>query len=237
MADRLAVLVEMAQAMYRERSFSVPFHGWPHVRFVADKTEIYAADLSADVPFSVAAAYLHDLNYLVAAENRVKNGTDIRAQILTECGYSTAERERIEAIIEQAATSSRTATIVPEAMALSDGDTAFKSLSLTPLMSALFLIETQSSLKELATGIVEEQGRLMEQGIYFYSTAARAEFGRASELNLAQWRMVKESLTDPQMAHLSAEFDAALRPFSESSERDRSKLTMTLSQVVSRDAH
>jgi uncharacterized protein len=118
---------------------------------------------------------------------------------MQDVGLDSGFAARVEEIIQEARTSRRHARISPEAMALSDGDTAFKALPTTPLMAADYMRETESSLRALARKIVDEQAPLNRQGIYFYSESARQAYGAWGSENLALWTRVLDSLDDSQV--------------------------------------
>jgi uncharacterized protein len=185
------------ESVYRQRADEVPFHGWTHIRFVVEKSLLAAEDLGADSELVALAAYVHDLNYLKGGSRELSSGQPLRSQILKQAGYDMKSISIIEKIVRDASTSNRDAHISIEAQALSDGDTAFKSLPTTPLLTPLFLQETGTSLRHLATQIVAEQESLSEQGIYFYSSRISERYGVWAKQNVSYWRRVLDSLDDP----------------------------------------
>jgi uncharacterized protein len=93
---------------------------------------------------------------------------------------------------------SRHRDISLEAQALSDADTLFKALPITPVMLAhRYLDENRISLRALATKIVGEQRGRYDDGFYFYSPQAAASYSRWALANLELWRCILESLDDP----------------------------------------
>lgn len=199
-------LRDIVRELYRVHAAKVPYHGWHHVNFVAQKSEAFVHDLGADETLTVAAAYVHDLNYLVAGGGGDENlGKDLRIEMLTRSGFSDVSITRVESIIAEARTAHRHATISPEAKALSDADTAYKALPITPLMSVSYMKETGRSLRELAQKIVSEQTPLKNQGIYFYSDHAQAIYGADADINLQLWSRVLDSLDNVDVATILEE--------------------------------
>jgi uncharacterized protein len=103
----------------------------------------------------------------------------------------------IEDVVVTAETHSRSRDISPEAMALSDADTLFKALPITPVILApLYMRETGMSLRELAEKIVGEQVPLRDSGIYFYSDSAKRKYAQWADANLTLWSCILDSLDD-----------------------------------------
>jgi len=202
---KLAALRSWVQDIYRAHSDQVPYHGWHHVDFVVQKSMLFLPELLADETFTIAAAYVHDFNYLVTGNSDEKAGLNLRYQALSECGFDDMQIERIENIVMEARTGGRHQDISQEAKALSDADTAYKALPVTPLMTVLYLSETGRSLRQLASKIVTEQTPLRQQGIYFYSMCAQATFGGWADANLELWTRVLDSLDSPDVIPLLEE--------------------------------
>jgi uncharacterized protein len=191
------------EALYAQRNTDVPFHGWHHVAFVSAKSVVFARELGADERLTEVAALVHDVNYLVDPKTNASGGAELRQDLLKEAGVTQQQAERIEGIVIEAEISSRGADISAEAKALSDADTLFKALPITPVVLApLYMRETGRSIKELAEKIVEEQAPLSEEGIYFYSKSARLKYSTWGDANLMLWRCVLESLDDPDVSAL-----------------------------------
>jgi uncharacterized protein len=88
-------------------------------------------------------------------------------------------------------------------MALSDADTLFKALPITPVVLApLYMRETGKTLRELADKIVGEQVPLRDDGIYFYSDSAKKKYESWGETNLALWVGIRDALDDPSVLDL-----------------------------------
>lgn len=181
----------------------LPFHGWHHVSFVRGKAADFAQANGADVGVVETAALVHDLNYLVERNSPASAGRDLRMRVLAESGVPEATATWIDAIVVEAEMATRHRNIGIEAQALSDADTLFKALPVTPVMLAhRYLTENGLSLRELASKIVGEQRDVHEAGFYFYSRQAAAAYSHWASANLALWQCVVESLEDPSVARL-----------------------------------
>jgi uncharacterized protein len=191
-------------ATYKARAAEVPFHGWGHVEFVMNYAGKFAPELGADAEIAETAALLHDLNYL-ALSGDAPDGSSLRATYLQDAGYAQAEVSLFEAIVNEARTAKRHADISPEAKALSDADTVFKSLPTTPLLALDYLAEGGGTLRELAQKIAAEQVPLEAQGIYFYAASAQEQFGDWGRENIRLWTRVKDALELSAVRALVAE--------------------------------
>jgi uncharacterized protein len=188
---------EYVERLYNGDIRDVPFHGWHHVSFVAHNARRFAEELSADMPTAEIAALVHDVNYLLAARSDASAGTRLRKTILAEIGLPDESISDIEQIVISAETHVRWDDISREAMALSDADTLFKALPITPVVLApLYMRETGRSMRELAEKIVGEQVPLRENGIYFYSDSAKKKYEHWGDANLSLWSCILESLDD-----------------------------------------
>ncbi|MEW2302554.1 HD domain-containing protein [Streptomyces sp. NPDC006655] len=200
-----AELREKVHALYARKVGDVPFHGWHHVKFVSAKACEFAPELGADVLLVYIAALVHDVNYLIDVRTDASGGSELRRKILGESGASDALVDRVERIVLEAEIQSRTSDISPEAKALSDGDTLFKALPVTPVILApRYMKETGRDLRELANKIVDEQVPLNDQGIYFYADSARERYRVWAETGLNLWRHILDSLDDPAIRDLVA---------------------------------
>jgi uncharacterized protein len=189
--------------LYAERAADLPYHGWPHVEFVAAKTVAFADELGADVRTAELAALVHDLNYLVDPTTYASAGAELRTRILAAAGIDQQRIEQVEQIVNDAEIRSRGNDLSAEAKALSDADTLFKALPITPIVLApRYLRETGRTLRELAENIVQEQIPLEDAGIYFYAESARRRYASWSSANLRLWRCVLDSLEDPDVVGL-----------------------------------
>lgn len=181
----------------------LPFHGWHHVHFVRTKSVEFASANGSDVSVVETAALVHDVNYIVHRNSSAATGVTLRKQILAQAGVNLLIAEWIEDVVREAEMAVRHRDISPEAQALSDGDTLFKALPVTPVMLAhRYLEETGVSLRELANKIVSEQRNIHDDGYYFYNPEAAATYKRWAETNLQLWQCIKESLDDPTVEHL-----------------------------------
>ncbi|WP_132876146.1 HD family phosphohydrolase [Tamaricihabitans halophyticus] len=190
----------------------LPFHGWHHVRFVRDKAVDFAEQNGANVSVVTAAALLHDVNYLVRKNSPAAAGTDLRLGVLAEVGVPAETADWIDRIIGEAEMRNRHRDISLEAQALSDADTLYKALPITPVLLAhRYLEENGVSLPELAQKILSEQQGVQEAGYYFYNAEAAARYTQWARANLRLWQCIAESLDDPSVLELVA----ALEPVAE----------------------
>lgn len=181
----------------------LPFHGWHHVRFVRDKAVEFAAAGGADVAVVEVAALVHDLNYIVARNSEAAAGRDLRLRILKRCGVEDAEAKWADDIVIEGEMRTRHRDISIEAQALSDADTLFKALPVTPVVLAhRYLSENGVSLRQLANKIVGEQRKPHDAGFYFYSERARDMYARWATANLELWQCIVEALDDPSVEEL-----------------------------------
>jgi uncharacterized protein len=186
----------------------VSFHGWPHVSFVAKNAHRFAIELKADPFTAEIAGLVHDVNYLVDARSDAPEGAILREKILNECGLDSHSISVIENVVVTAQTSARGRNISREAMALSDADTLFKALPITPvILSPLYMKETGRSLRELAEKIAAEQIPLREEQIYFYSDSAKKNYEDWGDANLRLWSYILQSLDDPSIVELVAQME------------------------------
>ncbi|KAA2261815.1 HD family phosphohydrolase [Solihabitans fulvus] len=188
----------------------LPFHGWHHVSFVRDKAVHFAARNGSDAGVVAAAALVHDLNYMVRRNSLAVAGRDLRMDILVESGVSPAVARRIDEIVDEAEITNRRRDISLEAQALSDADTLFKALPVTPVVLAhRYLDENGVSLRDLATKIVGEQRGIHDDGYYFYDEEAAATYSRWALANLELWQCIVEALDDPTVEELLDAVDSA----------------------------
>ncbi|WP_199444171.1 HD family phosphohydrolase [Umezawaea beigongshangensis] len=179
------------------------FHGWHHVEFVRDNAVRFARRNGSDAAVVETAALVHDVNYVVRRNSLPVDGRELRMDVLRRAGVEPATAEWIDEIVEEAEMRTRHRDISAEAQALSDADTLFKALPVTPVMLApRYLAENGLSLRELATKIVGEQSGPHEQGFYFYDPEAAATYSRWATANLELWRCIVESLDDPTVENL-----------------------------------
>ena len=187
-------------ARYAQR---LPFHGWHHVSFVRAKAVHFARANGAEVSVVETAALVHDVNYLVRRNSAAAAGERLRLDVLARAGIGPATARWIDDIVIEAEMANRGPRISVEAQALSDADTLFKALPVTPVMlSHRYLAENGITLRELADKIVGEQQSVHDEGYYFYNPDAAAAYSRWAATNLLLWQHIRESLDDHDVADL-----------------------------------
>lgn len=118
-------------------------------------------------------------------------------------GYSDEEIIKIENIIMEAHTATRNQNISLEGKSLSDADTLFKVLPITPVLFASnYIKQNKVDIQKLANKITSEQNKLLEEGIYFYTDLAKTKYLNWAKTNLALWNHVKESLEDNDVSEM-----------------------------------
>lgn len=214
LTQRTANLAATLEKLYATRSADMPFHGWHHIYFVAKKAVEFAQEFEVDKEIIEAAALAHDLNYLVKVNSEPEVGKELREQYLTAANFAAEEVALIENLIMDAHTATRHAQISDSAKALSDADALFKSLPITPIMFAgHYFIENKTDIQKVAAKIAKEQRPLMDQGIYFYTEAAKAKYLQWAKTNLELWENVSSSLDDSdvkEMLEIARRFNIAL---------------------------
>lgn len=181
----------------------LPFHGWHHVSFVRSKAVEFAGANGSDAGLVEVAALVHDVNYIVQRNSPASAGRRLRLQILAMADVPQPDATRVDEIVREAEMAVRHRDISLEAQALSDADTLFKALPVTPVVLAhRYLAENGVSLRELANKIVTEQQDVHDEGYYFYNPDAAATYSRWAEANLQLWRCIRESLDDPTVEQL-----------------------------------
>ncbi|MDU0290361.1 HD family phosphohydrolase [Saccharothrix longispora] len=179
------------------------FHGWHHVSFVRDKAVHFARRNGSDVALVEVAALVHDVNYMVRRNSLPVDGRNLRLDILARAGVPGDVAARVDEVVEEAEMRTRHRDISPEAQALSDADTLFKALPVTPVVLApRYLEENGITLRELAHKIVGEQRNKHDAGYYFYDPEAAATYSRWATANLELWSCIVESLDDPTVNDL-----------------------------------
>jgi uncharacterized protein len=187
----------------REYAERLQFHGWHHVSFVRAKAGGFAQHNGADRTVVEVAALVHDVNYLVLRNSPAATGNGLRGKILAECGVADGVARWIDEIVDEAEMATSGRDISLEAQALSDADTLFKALPVTPVVLAhRYLRENGLSLRELAHKIVGEQCDVHDEGYYFYNPDAAATYSRWATANLQLWQCIKEAVDDPTVAEL-----------------------------------
>jgi uncharacterized protein len=195
-------LIEMVRELYLSKRRDVPFHGWHHVSFVLGKATEFAKELGADVLLVQAAALTHDLNYLVKGNSEPEAGEVLRKELLKNAGFANQQLGKIESIIREAHTATRGRDISHEGMALSDADTLYKALPVTPILfSNGYLVENGISLRELAEKILSEQRPLRENNIDFYTDSA-LRYQQWADVNFSLWENVLEAIKDEDVQEM-----------------------------------
>lgn len=193
--DKLNILRKMILDYYEKHGKSLLFHGWHHIFFVQKKSIEIAATIDADLFYVETTALVHDLNYLVEINSDPEIGKELRHELLQSSGYEIKEIDRIESIVMESHTAYRGASLSLEGQAISDADTVFKILPITPMIfSSRYIMQNQIDIKKLARKITNEQNPLLKSGIYFYTDYARERYQVWAEANIGLWNCVLECL-------------------------------------------
>ncbi len=201
--EKLEALKSRLETLYTQHKDTLLFHGLHHITFVSKKARIFAESIGADQFLVESAGLVHDLNYIVETNSEPEKGQKLRVELLSEAGYSSDEIDRIEKMILETHTATRGVSISQEGMALSDGDTLFKALPITPIMfSSKYIQQNKVDVKKLARKVVSEQQPLLEQGIYFYTDLAKEKYLKWAKVNLELWGNVEEALQDEEVQEL-----------------------------------
>lgn len=203
--EKLLLLADCVFNLYKTKNMDLPFHGWHHIQFVRVKGVEIARSIQADDFVVESAALTHDMNYLVEIGSNPERASDVRNKILSSCHYLASEIALIEKVILDAHTGYRLIlqNISKEAMALSDADTLFKALPITPIIFAnRYILENSISIRDLALKVTVEQNPLMEQGKYFYTEYAKQKYLKWAQTNLILWNNVIDCLADESVVDL-----------------------------------
>ncbi|MFC6094102.1 MULTISPECIES: HD family phosphohydrolase [Saccharothrix] len=202
-AEAISEVEREVWRLCRDLAPKLQFHGWHHVSFVRDKAVHFARRNGADAPLVEVAALVHDVNYMVRRNSLPVDGRRLRLDILERAGVPDHLARRVDRVVEEAEMRTRDRNISPEAQALSDADTLFKALPVTPVVLApRYLEENGITLRELAHKIVGEQRDKHDEGYYFYDPEAAATYSRWATANLELWSCIVESLDDPSVTEL-----------------------------------
>lgn len=198
LASKKAKLESLRQKIseyYEKNGKNLLFHGWHHISFVQKKAVEIAKTIDADIFFVESTALVHDLNYLVESNSDPEAGEELRHRLLQKSGYDVHEIDRIEAIVIESHTAYRGPNLSLEGQALSDADSIFKILPITPVVfSGKYVSQNKVNLKKLATKITSEQNPLLQSGIYFYTEFARNKYQHWAETNIGLWNQILECL-------------------------------------------
>jgi len=201
--EETRLLAGRVRGLLEANADRLQFHGWRHTNFVRRKAAEFAEKRCADTRLVEAAALVHDLNYVIEADSSPDAGRTMRAALLTECGFSGEDIKRIEAMIVGAHTEWRQRHVDVETACLSDADTLYKALPITPvLFSHKYLSENRVALSDLAKKIVNEQADKLAEDYYFYDDDVSERYGHWAQANLQLWEAVLESLDDPDVVEL-----------------------------------
>lgn len=206
--ERVKKLKLEIENLYKNHKTKLLFHGLHHILFVRGKALEFAKSIAADIFLAESAALVHDLNYLIKINSKPEAGKKLRKNVLEKISYSDMEIKRIEKIIMEAHTATRNKNISKEGMVLSDADSLFKILPMTPVVfSGKFIEENRIDLKKLANKICNEQNKLLKNEIYFYTSVAKKKYLNWAKLNLKLWNTIKESLNDKDIQGLISSLD------------------------------
>jgi uncharacterized protein len=201
--EAIDLVERQVQRLCRQYADRLQFHGWHHITFVRAKAVEFAEANGSAVGVVETAALVHDVNYIVARNSTAAAGRRLRLEILATAGVARPVAMWVERIVREAEMAVRHREISLEAQALSDADTLFKALPVTPVvLSHRYLTENGISLRELADKIIGEQQVAHDDGYYFYNPEAAATYSRWAAANLQLWQCIKESLDDPTVEQL-----------------------------------
>lgn len=201
--EKIKNLESAIEKIYAKKGQKLLFHGWHHISFVKDKALIFAKSIKANLFFVKSAALVHDLNYLVKTNSEPQIAQNYRKKILMENEYSEEEIKRIEKIVMESHTAGREENISEEGKALSDADTLFKALPITPILfTGSYIKQNKVDIKKLAEKIISEQNHLFNEGIYFYTDLAKGKYFDWAKINLALWNNVNEALKDKSISKM-----------------------------------
>jgi uncharacterized protein len=202
-AAALTIVDAQVRSLCARYAKRLPFHGWHHVSFVRSKAVQFARANGAEVSVVETAALVHDVNYLVRRNSPAAEGGRLRGNLLEQAGIRAGTIDWIERIVVEAEMANRGRDISLESQALSDADTLFKALPVTPVMlSHRYLAENGITLRELADKIVGEQQHKIDDGYYFYNPEAAMTYSRWAATNLMLWQHIRESLDDDDVSTL-----------------------------------
>ncbi len=180
------------------------FHGWHHIQFVHDKSIEFAQELNANVTIVASAVLVHDLNYIFTEKLEPEAANLQIKEHLIAAGFAEDEVSNMLAIIESAHTGHRAnAQLSDEAKALSDADTLFKALPITPILFASkFITENKYDIRKLANKVVGEQEPLILSDQYFFTQLAKDKYSKWANANLQIWKNVLEALDDKAVSDM-----------------------------------
>ena len=202
-SSKVENLINLLKPLYLEHSKNLLFHGWHHITFVRKKALEFADSIDANRLIVEAAALTHDLNYIVKPNSEPEEGKELRQQFLSKAGFTNEEAEKIESVVMESHTGTRGKKVTLEGMALSDADTLFKSLPITPIIFAQkYITQNKVDIFKLAHKVTSEQNPLIEQDIYFYTDYAKKKYLSWAKDNLKLWNNVIEALNDEDIKEI-----------------------------------
>ncbi|MES2314459.1 MAG: HD family phosphohydrolase [Patescibacteria group bacterium] len=203
LSEKLVKLEQILKPLYVENKNKLPFHGWHHIVFVRSKAINIAGSLNINSLIIESAILVHDLNYIVKTNSEPEEGKTLRNRYLIESGYDEQEIVWIEKIINESHTKTRGLSISDEGRVLSDADTLFKALPITPIIFAgKYITENEIDISKLAQKIVNEQVPLLNEDIYFYTDFAKQNYLKWAETNIELWQNVLDCLKDEDVREL-----------------------------------
>ncbi|MGV8150484.1 MAG: HD family phosphohydrolase [Candidatus Woesearchaeota archaeon] len=201
--QKLERLTSKLEHIYHKQSKKLLYHGWHHIIFVRNKAVVFAKSIDADLFLVESAALVHDLNYIVKKNSEPEEADVYRRNILISSGYSHDEIIRIEKIIMESHTLTRNKKISNEGKSLSDADTLFKALPITPILFAnKYIAQNGTDIRKLARKITSEQNKLLDEGIYFYTSLAKKKYLNWAKSTLALWNNVEDALRDEDVSEM-----------------------------------
>lgn len=135
-------------------------------------------------------------------------------EYLNRAGYNETAVDRTIHTVIEADLGARGRKVSDEAACVSDADSLFKVLPITPILLArAYLQENNVSLYSLAASIVKEQVSRFENGYFFYTTEAKSRYTEMARQNLRMWQNVLVSLEEGEVARLAEEVMAQSADF------------------------
>lgn len=197
MDQKLIQLFEQVKTLYKVHKEELLFHGRHHIHFVYKKSLLFAKSNWANEFLVWSAALVHDLNYIVKKNSDPEDWFELLDKIFANNTYSDVEIKEIKNIVVESHTAYRSEKISLEWAALSDGDTLFKVLPITPILfSSKYITENNIDIKKLSEKIASEQNKLLESWLFFYTQLANERYLPWAEDNLKLWRDVASCLWD-----------------------------------------
>jgi len=204
-------LLTQVRDLYSDlQSTDLIFHNWNHVHFVTKSAAKFAQQVNAAIELTTTAALLHDLNYFFGTTSGPEAGQQKRTEILRNHNFEAEFMFKVEETIVSAHTAYRGNSLTLEAQCLSDADSLFKAIPVTPVLNARkYCKETGMSLRDLAEKVVSEQKPLLEKDIYFYTDYARMHYLHFAQTNLDLWTNILAWFDSDSFDEAYSDFDDA----------------------------